>query len=267
MEAGTITITGHEATRSRPTWPAQPAGGRRRHGGDPPPAGLRRGHEGDRAPFAADGYAALCPNLYSRQAPGASPDDAAAFVRAQGGIRDEQLVGDVDGAARHLRGLPGATGKVGVIGYCSGGRPLLPRGVLAALDAAVDCYGAFVVNEPPAGFPLAVEPLLGLAPQLSCPLLGLFGATTSFPRPRRPATLSAELDRSASRTSSTPTTGAGHAFFSVDRPAYRPEAAVDGWAKIFASSAPTWRPEPCAPTSRRRWRSKAAARARRVVRR
>ena len=27
--------------------------------------------------------------------------------------------------------------------------------------------------------------------------------------------------------------GAGHAFFSVDRPAYRPEAAVDGWSKIF----------------------------------
>ena len=28
--------------------------------------------------------------------------------------------------------------------------------------------------------------------------------------------------------------GAGHAFFSVNRPAYRPEAAMDGWQKIFA---------------------------------
>ena len=28
--------------------------------------------------------------------------------------------------------------------------------------------------------------------------------------------------------------GAGHAFFSVNRAAYRPEAAVDGWEKIFA---------------------------------
>ena len=36
--------------------------------------------------FAADGYAALCPNLYSRQAPGAAPDDAAAAVRAAGGV-------------------------------------------------------------------------------------------------------------------------------------------------------------------------------------
>ena len=28
--------------------------------------------------------------------------------------------------------------------------------------------------------------------------------------------------------------GAGHAFFAVDRPSYRPEAAVDGWGRIFA---------------------------------
>ena len=47
--------------------------------------------------FAVNGYAALCPNLYSRQAPGASPDDAAAFVRAQGGVPDDQVVGDVEG--------------------------------------------------------------------------------------------------------------------------------------------------------------------------
>ena len=26
--------------------------------------------------------------------------------------------------------------------------------------------------------------------------------------------------------------GAGHSFFSVDRPAYRPEAALDGWRRI-----------------------------------
>jgi Dienelactone hydrolase family len=40
---------------------------------------------------------------------------------------DERLAGDVDGAVRHLRSLPSASGKVGVIGYCSGGRqPVLP---------------------------------------------------------------------------------------------------------------------------------------------
>ena len=96
--------------------------------------------------FAANGYNALCVNLYSREAPGASSDDAAATVRAMGGVPDERLVGDVGAAAAYLRALPNANKKVGSIGYCSGGR----QSLLAAcspgdLDAAVDCYGAFVV--------------------------------------------------------------------------------------------------------------------------
>ena len=70
--------------------------------------------------FAANGYAALMPNLYYREAPGASPDDAAAAARARGGVPDERLVGDVGGAADYLRALDHANGNVGVIGYCSG---------------------------------------------------------------------------------------------------------------------------------------------------
>ncbi|HEV3188445.1 MAG TPA: dienelactone hydrolase family protein, partial [Acidimicrobiales bacterium] len=48
--------------------------------------------------FAANGYAALMPNLYSREAPGASSDDAAATVRAMGGVPDDRLVLDVAAA-------------------------------------------------------------------------------------------------------------------------------------------------------------------------
>ncbi|HVA69990.1 MAG TPA: dienelactone hydrolase family protein, partial [Acidimicrobiales bacterium] len=72
--------------------------------------------------FAANGYAALVPNLYHRVAPGASPDDAAATARSLGGVPDEQLVGDVAGALAHLKALPTSNGKVASIGYCSGGR-------------------------------------------------------------------------------------------------------------------------------------------------
>ena len=50
--------------------------------------------------FAAHGYLAICPNLYTREAPGADPDDAAATARAQGGVPDERFVGDAAGAAR-----------------------------------------------------------------------------------------------------------------------------------------------------------------------
>src|ERR1700748_570169 len=66
------------------------------------------------------GYDVRMPKLYWRQAPGAAPDDAAATARAQGGISDEQLIGDVGGAAEYLRGLSTSNGKVGTIGFCSG---------------------------------------------------------------------------------------------------------------------------------------------------
>src|ERR1039458_174575 len=66
--------------------------------------------------FAAHGYFAICPNLYSREAPGASSDDAAATARALGGVPDERFVGDVDHAASYLKDFANSNGKVATIG-------------------------------------------------------------------------------------------------------------------------------------------------------
>jgi carboxymethylenebutenolidase len=184
--------------------------------------------------FAELGYDAICPNLYSRQAPGASPDDAAAAARAQGGIPDEQLVSDVGGAAAHLRALPSANGKVGVIGYCSGGR----QSVLAAcnldLDAAVDCYGAFVTGTPSPDYPLKVTNLVDQLPNLHCPLLGLFGNEDSYPSPEQVDELEQILQANGKTYEIHRYDDAGHAFFSPNRPSYRVAAANDGWERIEA---------------------------------
>src|SRR5690606_27247136 len=102
--------------------------------------------------FAVWGYNAICMNLYSREAPGADPDDAAATARARGGVPDARFVGDAAGAARWLRSLPTSNGKVGTIGFCSGGRQAFLSAVELDIQAAVDCYGAFVVGSPPEGF-------------------------------------------------------------------------------------------------------------------
>ena len=183
--------------------------------------------------FAAHGYAALMPNLYYRDSPGASPDDAAAAARAKGGVPDEQVVGDVAGAAAYLRGLAGSNGKIGVIGHCSGGRQAFLAACSLPLDAAVDCYGGAVVHVPE-GAPASMKPLVGLSKNLSCPLLGLFGADDKFPTPAETAELSRTLDELSKPHEFRTFTGAGHAFFSVDRPSYRVEAAVEGWDKIWA---------------------------------
>jgi carboxymethylenebutenolidase len=183
--------------------------------------------------FAAHGYAALMPNLYYHDSPGVSPDDAAAAARAKGGVPDDQVVGDVGGAAEYLRGLPGCNGKIGVIGYCSGGRQSFLSACSLTFDAAVDCYGGAVVHVPEFA-PASMTPLIGLSESLSCPLLGLFGADDQFPTPAETAELSRTLDSFSKPHEFHTFNGAGHAFFSVDRASYRVEAAVEGWDKIWA---------------------------------
>jgi carboxymethylenebutenolidase len=183
--------------------------------------------------FAAHGYLAICPNLYSREAPGADPDDAAAAARAAGGVPDDRLVGDVAGAAAYLRALPGSNGKVGTIGYCSGGRQSFLAAVSLDIDAAIECYGAFVVGTPPEGYPLQVAPLADRVADLRCPLLGLFGAEDKHPSPEDVAELERLLTGAGKEFEFHIYDGAGHAFFATDRPSYRPEAAKDGWRRIW----------------------------------
>jgi carboxymethylenebutenolidase len=184
--------------------------------------------------FANYGYVTLCPNLFHRYAPGAKSGDAAAAARAAGGVPDEQCLGDVDGAARYLRNLPYTNGKVGVIGYCSGGRQAWLVACSLDVDAAVDCYGGRVVaggDELSAAHPVAP---IDLTPQMRCPILGLFGNEDRSPSPEHVDRMEAELQAHGKTYEFHRYDGAGHAFFSVDRPSYHLEAAKDGWKRIWA---------------------------------
>jgi carboxymethylenebutenolidase len=233
LSAETIRTTGHNGEEVE-TYVAHPAGDAKRGGvvviHHMP--GYDRSTKEIARRFAEMGYDVAMPNLYWREAPGADPDDAAATARAQGGVPDERLVGDVAGAAAYLRSLPTSNGKVGVIGYCSGGR----QSVLAAcnidLDAAVDCYGAFVVGSPPDGFPFQVTNLVDQLPNLRAPLLGLFGNEDQYPSPEQVDELEEILKANGKTYEFHRYDDAGHAFFAVDRPSYRVVAANDGWDRI-----------------------------------
>ena len=235
MTAETIRIAAHDGDQIE-AYIARPAGSGPRGGvvviHHMP--GYDRGSKEVVRRFATLGYDAIMPNLYWREAPGAAPDDAAATARAQGGVPDARLVGDVGGAAAHLRGLPTSNGKVGVIGYCSGGR----QSVLAAcnldLNAAVDCYGAFVTGTPPEGFPMKVTNLVDQLPNLRAPVLGLFGNEDQHPSPEQVDEFEEILKAEGKPYEFHRYDDAGHAFFANDRPAYRVAAANDGWERIEA---------------------------------
>ena len=183
--------------------------------------------------FAAHGYSAICPHLHYREGPEASPDDAAAAARAAGGVPDERFLDDAQGAIRALRALTNSNGKVGVIGYCSGGRQSFLTACSLPVDAAVDCYGAFVIAPPPDGVPLKIKPVIDKAADLGCPLLGLFGADDTFPDVAEVKETERILGELGKTFEVHVYEGAGHAFFSTNRTSYRPEAANDGWQRIW----------------------------------
>jgi carboxymethylenebutenolidase len=183
--------------------------------------------------FAAGGYVAVCPHLHHREGPDASPDDAAAAARAAGGVPDARMVGDVTGGVTYLRALPYSNGKVGVIGYCSGGRQAYVVACRADVDAAVDCYGGRVVapqDQLSERHPVAP---IDMTADMRCPLLGLFGVDDANPDPAQVARIDEELKRQGKTYEFHSYEGAGHAFFATDRPSYRVDAANDGWQRIW----------------------------------
>lgn len=184
--------------------------------------------------FARYGYLAICPNLYERSGHG-TPEDVAAKARAAGGVPDDQAVGDLAGAARFIKSQANSSHKAAIFGTCSGGR----HAYLAAcrsteFQAVIDCWGGRVVMRSEDLTPNQPVAPISYTKDLAIPLLGLFGSEDQGPTPEQVALHEQELKRLGKDYEFHMYQGAGHGFFYYHRPAYRPEAAVDGWNKIFA---------------------------------
>ena len=185
--------------------------------------------------LALHGFATISPHLYFREGPG-SPDDLAAKARDKGGVTDDQVVGDMAGAMAFLKARPEANGKVGVIGFCSGGRhAYLVACRVEGFSALVDCWGGNVVVDDPKLLTRQrpVAPI-DLTKDLGCPVLGLFGNDDQNPSRDHVDRLEAKLKELGKPYEFHRYDGAGHAFFNASRIAYRPEQAADGWAKVMA---------------------------------
>ena len=184
--------------------------------------------------MAGHGYAAVAPDLHHREGPG-DPDDVAAAVRAAVGVPDARCIGDIEGAVNLLRSLPYCNDKVGVIGFCSGGRQTyLVACNISSLDAAIDCYGGRVVASPSELNERQPTAPIDMTEGLNCPLLGLFGVEDTNPSPEQVAQIEQELKRLGKTYELHTYDNAGHAFFADYRPSYRQQAAVDGWQRVFA---------------------------------
>jgi carboxymethylenebutenolidase len=135
----------------------------------------------------------------------------------------------------YLRAQPEGNAKVGLIGFCSGGRHVyLAAGSLPNVDAIVDCWGGnkFSDNKNnPAKRPV---PPIELTEQINAPVLGIYGNDDKNPSPEDVNKTEERLKKAGKSYEFHRYDGAAHGFFAASRPGYRPEQAEDGWKKVYA---------------------------------
>lgn len=183
--------------------------------------------------FTQHGYVVVCPDMYHQFGSG-TPEEVAAAARGAGGVSDDTVMADCKASMDYLRSLPYSSGRVGVIGTCSGGRhAFLVACRVEGFDAVVECWGGKVVMSDDQFTPQQPVAPIEFTADLSCPMLGLFGNDDQSPPPEQVDQHEEELKKHGKSYEFHRYDGAGHGFWYYDRPAYRPQQAMDGWAKVF----------------------------------
>jgi len=185
--------------------------------------------------FAKLGYLAVAPELFVRQGDAKAPSDVETlFATIVNKASDAQVMGDLDATVIWAAAQGGDVSRLGVTGFCWGGRiTWLYAAHSAAVKAGVAWYGRLVgaKNERQTSFPVDA------AAALHAPVLGLYGgADTSIPLDTV-AQMQAALatgSEPARRSEVVVFPDAKHAFFADYRPNYDAAAAADGWARCLA---------------------------------
>jgi len=166
------------------------------------------------ARYSARGYLVLVPDLFWRQESGVHLDyDQPERARSQGEAADvDAIVSDVGQVAQFLRDRLGHSARIGVVGFCIGGRLAL----LAAIREKIDAVSAY--------YPVKLDQHLAELPSLNIPSLIHFGATD----PWVPAQTVAAVQRlyvGAPHVWLHGYSDTGHGFARNGFPPYVPEAA------------------------------------------
>lgn len=170
--------------------------------------------------LAAEGYLAFAPDLYHGELAALGDGDTArALVQKHGPGAPAALQAVFDAFQKH----PGATGRVGSVGFCFGGRMSLALGLRRPLAAVCTFYGG------------GMQQLFDELPALRCPVLGLFGDQDVSIPVGTVEQFEALLTRHGIPHEIKVYPDSGHAFFRDSDPhSYRPLAAADAWERVKA---------------------------------
>jgi carboxymethylenebutenolidase len=185
--------------------------------------------------FAKAGYFAVAPELFVRQGDAGSYGEIAKLMaEVVSKVPDAQVMGDLDASVAWAKAQGADTARLGVTGFCWGGRiTWLYSAHNASVKAGVAWYGRLVGNPNPLQPTNPVE----LTGKLNGPVLGLYGgADNGIPQDTVEKMKAALASGSAAAKKSEFVVypDAPHAFNADYRPSYRKEAADDGWKRCVA---------------------------------
>ncbi len=182
--------------------------------------------------FAKQGYLALAPDLFVRQGDPAKYDSIAEVMKEViAKVPDEQVMADLDACVAWAAKNGGNTDKLGITGFCWGGRiTWLYCAHNPKVKAGVAWYGRLV------GDKTALTPRqpVDIAADLKVPVLGLYGGKDGGIPLETVEKMKAELAKGKSKSEFMVYADAGHAFHADYRPSYLEAAATDGWKRCLA---------------------------------
>jgi carboxymethylenebutenolidase len=197
-------------------------------------AGLDQGTRECAYRIATHGYIVVAPDLHATDAPGLPLEEAAARVKSLGGVADATMLSDVSGAQQTLRVFSNWNGRVGLLGFCSGGRQAYVAAATLTFDAAVICYGTRIVAAPEDLTERRPVSALSMTEKIQCPVRLIFGEKDPISPPAHAAAIESELVRFRKEYELEVYRDAGHAFLDAYRDTYSAVNAKLAWERIFA---------------------------------
>jgi carboxymethylenebutenolidase len=176
------------------------------------------------------GYLALAPDLFRRQGDVTGMRDMREiYDKVASKVSDAQVMADLEAAADFAIQGRGDPGRIGLTGFCWGGRiAWLAAAQTGRLRAAVAWYGRL------AGDTDALHPCypMDVAGLLCCPVLGLYGGRDSSIPLSQVELMRTALARADRNAQIVVYPDAGHAFHADYRPSYNEAASRDGWTRM-----------------------------------
>ncbi len=184
--------------------------------------------------LAREGYVAIAPALFQRQAPGFETGYTAKDIESGKIYKQqttaEQLLSDIQATINYLIGnTPAQPDGVGCIGFCFGGHVAYLAATLKDIKAVASFYGAGIATSTPGGRPPTITRTKDIKGGTLYAFFGMEDASI-------PATevdeIEATLDKNQVLHRIFRYEGADHGFFCDQRASYNEAAAADAWERV-----------------------------------